>query len=355
MYFNRKIAGTTGFDDSQIQDVMESNLDIVVHECFVAHEDLRAAIPTAMSACYEGYVCAPDDASRQQQVVCLEGMVGDVFEKIKSFFKKVWEKIKGWWNTIAKYFQALFTSQAEFVKKFKKELTEKSTTGFKYSAYKYDIGKLEGLKDTASKGTTDAKAAFVAALQATKGAGEATDKLEKITEMKKKVDSSFNGGKSGGVATFKKELVKSIRDGKSSKKEWKEFGSNSLHDMIAYIEDNSGRLADLKEAQEAVTDAAATYSEEVDKVKSEYEKDNKESTQKSHFITAVNKATEVAKYALSYQTATLSVANEMTKEISHEFERILKSFLHFKATKENYVPTNENATGSFLEQFTTHC
>lgn len=63
-----------------------------------------------------------------------------VIQRIKEFFKKLWEKIKAFFHNIRKYFDSLFMNAKDFAKKYENEIKEanKHIKDFKFKMFEYD-------------------------------------------------------------------------------------------------------------------------------------------------------------------------------------------------------------------------
>ena len=53
-----------------------------------------------------------------------EGAVADAFTKVKEFFKKLWDKVKAWLHNVKRFFDSLFMSGKDFVKKYKNDINK---------------------------------------------------------------------------------------------------------------------------------------------------------------------------------------------------------------------------------------
>ena len=66
-------------------------------------------------------------ATYDEVMVFTEGVIGDLFNKIKEFFKKLWAKIKAiFHNFMAKWDSKMMTSNKEFIKKYRKDIYGKN-------------------------------------------------------------------------------------------------------------------------------------------------------------------------------------------------------------------------------------
>lgn len=63
-----------------------------------------------------------------------------VIQRIKEFFKKLWEKIKAFFHNIRKYFDSIFMNAKDFAKKYEKEIKEanKYIKDFTFKMFEYD-------------------------------------------------------------------------------------------------------------------------------------------------------------------------------------------------------------------------
>ena len=68
-----------------------------------------------------------------------EGAIKDAFGKVKEFFKKLWDKVKAWCHNVKRFFDALFMSGKDFVKKYKNDIAKATNIkDFSYNMYKYN-------------------------------------------------------------------------------------------------------------------------------------------------------------------------------------------------------------------------
>ena len=66
-------------------------------------------------------------ATYDEVMVFTEGVIGDLFNKIKEFFKKLWAKIKAiFHNFMAKWDSKMMSSNKEFIKKYRKDIYGKN-------------------------------------------------------------------------------------------------------------------------------------------------------------------------------------------------------------------------------------
>lgn len=80
------------------------------------------------------------------------------FQRTKEFLEKLWAKIKQWFDKVKRFFQILFTSGKEFIKKFESDIRTAASncSGFKYQFYDVKTDKLKKLSQRVETYTNDA-------------------------------------------------------------------------------------------------------------------------------------------------------------------------------------------------------
>ena len=71
------------------------------------------------------------------EMVYEAGKFASFFTKVKEFFKKLWEKIKGIFQKFFASINAVILKDKEFVKKYKNALSKVSTKDFEYKGFKF--------------------------------------------------------------------------------------------------------------------------------------------------------------------------------------------------------------------------
>ena len=72
-----------------------------------------------------------------EPMVYTEGFISDVIDKIKAFFKKLWEKIKALFKRFILMFDQYFKSDKDFLKKYKSRILKSSTKDMTFSGYPF--------------------------------------------------------------------------------------------------------------------------------------------------------------------------------------------------------------------------
>lgn len=79
--------------------------------------------------------------------VVAEGAIKDAFAKVKEFLKKLWDKVKAWFHQVKRFFDSIFMSGKEFVKKYQKDIqtADKTLKDFSYTMYDYDDERIDAI------------------------------------------------------------------------------------------------------------------------------------------------------------------------------------------------------------------
>ena len=349
-----------------IETVEHDGLALAIHESMCEYEtEISAKLPVAISNVYEMYICDTSHTT-EQKVALLEGVLGDAWEKIKAFFKKIAAKLKSWWNSVVKYFQTMFSSNKKFLEKFKDEIESKDTEKFTYTGYEYSgLKYMDTVKTSVSnsiKEALDSKKTVEDALKGYTQGSENTKAIEDFKQAEKdakkridtdmmktaKNDNTYDG--KGNVSKYKESYIKTVR-GHSEKREIKNFSKGmSVSDMIDYLENGDDKLSDIKDLNSEVTDAAEEYADAIDSLRSKVKDSSSEADDKTLANKGVTYMANVMKYQLSYGTAACDASKQLLSEIIDQSNSVLRSLARYKPAKENYTPSSNNST-SLLEAF----
>lgn len=134
-----------------------------------------------------------------------EGAVRDAFTKVKEFFKKLWDKVKAWFHSVKRFFDSLFMSGREFVKKYAADIRKATNIrDFSYKMFDYDDAKINSVDkdynvDEAAAKIIDAaqdvmftdkmKAALKSGDQDKINGVSSADTYEKYESVKKKLET----------------------------------------------------------------------------------------------------------------------------------------------------------------------
>ena len=337
-------------------EIEHDGLNLAMHESFCDFEKIKGMIPTALSNVYEMYVLDTNQTTAQKTAV-LEGVLSDAWEKIRSFFKKIAEKLKSWWNAAVKYFQTIFSSNESFLKKFKEDISGKDGSKFSYTGYEFKGTGAAEVTAAAKKSNESSKKAFdemvkLASGDLQKAKDESSDKVK---EKKKEIDKIWmglvkKGADTGNVSKFKEALEKGILGGE--KKEIIGFSKGlSVSQMIDLLENGGDTLSELKDIANDISENADKYADEVDSMVGKFRQGEEDATKRSNYSNLITAASTVAKYDLSYATAAVDVVKATLSEKISQSSSVLRSFARYKEpTKDSYTPSTGNKT-SMLEAF----
>lgn len=190
-----------------------------------------------------------------------ESAVGNVFEKIKAFFKKLWTKVKSFFHAVRRRFDLMFKDTASFVSKYESDLKNLKLSGMKATMFNYTVD--EGNR---AQGVIDAVDTLLAGSVNTVQSTTLTKETAaaKVTELDKAIEDikSEARGKISGSSTkdmndseYSQALFSLFRDGAKGKedKDEKEVNINTI------ITQAKGSTALLKVIDAASTNADARY------------------------------------------------------------------------------------------------
>lgn len=346
------------------EEVPHDGLALAMHESFCDWEDYLGKSEIMMANMYENWILDTQHSAEQKQAM-YEGVLGDAWEKIKSFFRKIGEKIRSWFNAAVKYFQTVFSSNKAFLDKFKDEIEQKDGDKFEYKAHVWDWKVGDAAVGNSKAAIDAAKAAFTAAtgkVKAAAGGGVSSmnevgkASVTEFKEEKKKIDAAMYKGigkeGTGGMSKFKAALTKAINGGEA--KEIKGMGKKglSLSEMIDFVENGSDKTSAIKDFADDISNASSDYADEVDKLVNEQTKSD--TTDKSAWHKAINAAADVARYSLSYATAAADVYKSELSTCINECSSILRSFARYSVKESGSGYRQRRGDVSLMEAWTSN-
>ena len=281
--------------------------------------------------------------------------VKSFLEKIKDFFKMIWEKIVAVFKKFFAMIDSWIKSDKDFVKRYEKALKGMTNTkDFKFKGFKYTVDKVS-VKDAANK----TKSVFAGIVPGYDNQA-AADSLVQLSDPSKfediigefdKKDEYIEKARAaivGATGTmdskeFNEELSKKLRNGEDSKDEYGLSDLGGINEILSAI---SG-AADAKKAAEGeykelkrLIDALI---KKIDKWKGEFDKavDNN------------NLSSIAAKYSslLKDDLALLQIVNtaklQAIKEENRQAKAICVKLLTYKPKNESV--THYGESGSFLD------
>lgn len=276
--------------------------------------------------------------------VLLEGFAKDIFDKLIETFKKLWAKIKEWFNKAIRAIQILFMSGEKFVKKFENEITSKDTTGYSYKGYKWNKGpvaKLYELKDY-EKAEVAATTSIEAAITDLLGTEFKEEKVtgEHVTKFKEEFFKKL--ANVDNLSEMKSEAIEKATGGE--KEEIENFEVYSISEMISHIKDSKKTIAKLNKAQVNIKKDCDNAIKSLENFRKSLSTEEKA----KHSTTVTNLAS-IYRFLVSVSLAGVETATTVNKMQQREFEGALKGLLRYKGTKEGFNYDSSKGSTSILE------
>lgn len=344
-------------------EVEHDGLATAMYESFSEWEEFKGKFDIAMANMYENWIMDTEH-TEQQKIAVYEGVLGDAWTKIKNFFKAIGEKIMSWIKSVIKFFQVQFMNDKSFIEKFKDQLEEdRDEEKFTYNAHIWAWDVADSILKTATDRIKIIAGTFDKTVNDYSNDNikeSSTDTSKKTKEEKKTIDKAMwtelkNADGTGGIAKFKTAYAKMINGGEA--KSCKGFNKGMKKDeMIKWLEDEANdKLENVKQAADDIKEATDEYSDKIDAVVSKHEsdKDAEGKSLKSNWSKAVTAAADLAKYALSYGTATTSTYEEQLKACSSECRSILNSYVRRSVKKESYGYRSNNNSISLMDSWSS--
>lgn len=355
------IAFNTGFgrigSSVAVDNVPADGLEFAIHESCVEFEQLRSKTAIAFANVYEGYMLDSTKDSAEKEAI-FEGLVGNVFDKIKEFFKKLGAKIKSWFINIKRYLESWFMNNKKFVEKYRNELTSKDLSKFTYDgghewkmgqANKFEKAADEAVKE-AEKKVKDVIGEFksdnwdVAASYTSNNAN-----ADDYTDAKVKKDIDDKTGYAN-TSKFKEAMNKELR---GKEKTLKNVSSQDLIDKVVNEKDTLDEInetvSNISDDIDKAVDAIDKFQDHVKKLDAGTEEDAK--TKKSKVSSMASRAAGWFRHGISYRQAFLTQQQALLKEEAGEAMSVLRSILSYKPANESWSAARESSTASILDSY----
>lgn len=287
--------------------------------------------------------------------VLMESFVKDTFAKLQAILEKLWAKVRAWFDKSKRFLQILFSTGAKFIEKFRKEIEEKTAAGFTYEGFHYTMkagddawkGKEAELKKAITDAVGDIKGFTVADQKASIQGAEDTKDSYKHSEEQEAIIKSLGAD---NISDVLKGLKKAYRNGKDAKEEIKDFAANSKAELISLVADAKTNLSKLAAYQKGIDEDFARVITAIKGAKGAISgQKESENANRGKQITFAEHKIKMAQFALNVSTQLIAVNVDAIKEAAKGAEKALKSYLHYKPAKENFVAAGEGEEGSILE------
>ena len=263
-----------------------------------------------------------------QATTLMENAVTDTLKKVKDFLISIAKKIKAFFLKLIQNLKVFFMNGKEFVKKYKNDLTNKTTKGFKKSYHKMDFSKIDAVDswaDKFKKKADDTKAWVDADKLKAPEADEkdfSDEAFEKEIKNETKVDS---------IGKVKEYLEKECGI-YGEKTEISDFSQGaSVAEMIKFIEGSDSIINATKNAEQ---ESSVFYTQLIAKLGAAQKKAEGGEGEQGKLISRIKRyVTQSRKYAsfvLTCRKAKIDVAGALQREAIS----VLKSFMYYNPKVE---------------------
>lgn len=207
-----------------------------------------------------------DDRVSEYEIATENAFKG-AWEKIKSALKALWGKLKAFFASIVRFFDGIFKSSEDFVKKYEKQLRARDLNGFEFKMFKYT--NIDGYdKDEAE----DYEKELTAALQEIRNGvangayAKSDEEIQKLRDGREEALAAsraefVGGGGSMDSEQFKKALFGYFRDQAHDSEDKKDL-KVSIGEIIDTIKE-SGSLKKVKKSIDDIDKKFANFLKEI--------------------------------------------------------------------------------------------
>lgn len=337
-----------------VDNVPEDGLDYAIHESFVEFEQLRSKTAIAFANVYEADMLDSTKDSAEKEAI-FEGLVGDVFEKIKNFFKELGQKIKSWFMNVKRFFESYFMNNKKFVEKYRNELTSKDLSKFSFEGgHEWDMNKIAKFGGGAKKALDVAKTKSTQLFNIAKTKGGFASYQDDAKTFDDRGVKDYIDKCAGykGTAKFNEAIEKEVK-GKE-----KTLKNINIQDIIDNVTEMKEAIETIEEWIENVNNGCDDAIEAIDKLKDqisdtkiEDDDDGSKKAAKSRGTTFASRVAGWYKHALGYSQALASKSQALTKERAGESMAICRAVLSYKPAKESWSVTRESSAASILDSY----
>lgn len=263
-FFSNINEGATIYSGSDFDSLLSNNSVIPSDEYLELDEASLIAVAESEEnynslVKYIGVTEASYFAQTGKEIVYTEGTLGNIFNKIKEFLKKVWEKIKAVFKRFIMLFDKYSKDDTSFVKKYEKAVRRASGEEIEFKGYPFSEAKLlnTGIELSAFESNNeyvDLKGAITGASTAEK-ALQAKAIIDKINEDPEEIFDKIRGDviKSNSpvsASDFSKELFEATHG--SSSKETLDNKDKSAEEALRIISDTKETTKKAKKEYEKI-------------------------------------------------------------------------------------------------------
>jgi len=255
-----------------------------------------------------------------------ESMVKTVWEKVKEFFRNLWGKLRAFFDSVVRYFDAAFRSGEEFAKKYEADLKKLNLDGYEYKMYEYthlddevDEKEIKANADQLLQIAVDAATAAGSASASETLRQALEDRKDKKEERLEEFRGALVGGGSLTAQQFKEKLFAYFRGGATDEKDKKNVKVD-INAIIAVLKDvkAKGRVDKLMKKTDEELSGILKKIDEISKKVSAAKADGDE-----------YKASLDSGKTVSYSKDTQQLALEALRILSSEFSAMKDIQLQF--------------------------
>ena len=197
-----------------------------------------------------------------------ESAFSSVGQRLKAALQKLWAKIKGFFQSIRKYFDYLFMNGKDFAKKYQTDIVKavaRADGNFKVEMYDYDNAKIDGVSSVNLYGTAD---------KIIGAAGDAIATFDAET-MATKIYDAFRKdivGGNGSKEDFAENVHAYFRKGAKDASDKKEIKADAVQGFIKVLMDDKASK-ELTKMENEMNKAFAKQIKEIDKLEKEFAKE----------------------------------------------------------------------------------
>lgn len=279
--------------------------------------------------------------------VLLEGVVKDFFDKIIEAFRKLWGKIKAWFQKVYKSIEVFFLPGKDFVKKYGNELHSKDSHGYTYKGHKWNkkaVDKLYQFKNAEKlevPSFSGVKDLLDASGLKTNSEGKVTS--TEVKDAQKAILKDAANGKSIENVSELKELLLETAMGDKDKEEIENFSVYSISEMISFVKDHNKLVTALKKAEKSNQKSIDNVIKGMNNLKK-----GLSDADKAAYSSTISNCASVQRFVLTVINAGVECAISVAKKQNTEFVGALKGLMRYKGTKEGFSYMNESGKGSSL-------
>lgn len=287
-----------------------------------------------------------DALAQSGYVVAYESAVGNVFEKIKTFFKKLWQKIKSFFHALRRRFDLMFKDAISFVEKYESELKKLKLNGMKAKTFDYSVDKGSAVDKVEGEATT-IQAKFTSFIKDTKSNNMEAINTSKET-FEKTVDAAGVAAAKTIVSTvtdmedFDKALYGLFRGGAKGPED-KTEGNVNINAIVTEIKGSKSLLKTIDSAATKVDKRYSTIIKEVEKAQKEAQDAIRErengtnelnSKRYENITSATSKLTKAIGAIQGVESKFFTAWRSAVEERNREYKSIIGKALSYKEKKD---------------------